>query len=472
MVLKILYVIAICILLVIVRYSVSATFVLLRELWRMMMGGGREYGLCAESKSSNNKQRLSGGKILFILGCAVACIATVFMVIKYTTIKDILSGLCCIVFVCWVITFFSLIVIRKLGVQKGEVSPAILASALILLQLFAVGGIVFFVIGLSFSSLGQYVPTANIRFPLGELCDFDIDSEGQFYCAASVPGRVQVYSPEGDFIRGWFVGNGGRDFKINVDPNDMVHVYLYIPGSKPPPCHNIYSREGELIESLYTPKMKDVSFSGNAQANHNGVLYQMRGRHVFPVIERVKPDNNRTRVISDPFYLWFIKSPFPTFAYAFPSMLLFIFSKRVKLIGMASGLDDLPGKPDDGLSEKEQAPVAFLRADKLGSRPYRRLALILSGIVGGTLILGILISIGIACHPELVFFGMFSIVALVITAVLLTAVTSLVCFRRPRMKQLCSQWVVLICVGIWLVVLIITVCGVVYWEWELPWFRQ
>lgn len=98
--------------------------------------------------------------------------------------------------------------------------------------------------------------------------------------------------------------------------------------------------------------------------------------------------------------------------------------------------------------------------------------MILSGIVGGTLILGILISIGIACHPELVFFGMFSIVALVITAVLLTAVTSLVCFRRPRMKQLCSQWVVLICVGIWLVVLIITVCGVVYWEWELPWFRQ
>lgn len=473
MIFKILYVIAICVLLFVVKFSVGVTFGLLRELWRLMIGGEQELNSCAEMKSTNNGQRLSGSEILFVLGCVSACIATILIVMKYTTIGDILSVLCCIVFVCWVVTFFSLVVTRRLSVQKGEANPAILVSALVLLQLFMVGGMIFFIVsGAGSYTLNKYVTLANLRFPLGELCDFDIDSNGQFYCAVGSPGRVQVYSPEGNFIRGWFVGNGGRDFKINIDPNDMVHVYLHIAGSKPAPCHYIYSHKGELIESLYSPKKKDVSFSRNARASHKGVLYQMRGRHMFPVIERIEPDNDRIIVVSDPFYLWFIKSPFPTFAYAFPSILLLIFSKRVKLIGVASGSDDMPGKSDDGFSEKEQAPIALLRADKLGARPYRRLALILTGIVGGTIILGIFISIGLTCHPELVFFGMCSIVALVVTAILLTAVTSLVCLRRPHMKQLWSQRVVLICVGVWFVVLIVVVCGVVYFGWELPWFEN
>ena len=144
----------------------------------------------------------------------------------------------------------------------------------------------------------------------------------------------------------------------------------------------------------------------------------------------------------------------------------------MKLIGAPSGSGDVSGESNVGYSEKEQAPVALLRADKLGSRPYRRLALIFTGIVVVTLILGILMSIGLTCHPELVFFGMFSLVVLVITVVLLTAFGSLVCLRRPRLQQLWSQWVVLICVGVWLAVLIIVVCGVIYFGWEFPWFEN
>jgi len=389
MIFKIFYVIAICVLLFVVKFSVGVTLGLLRELWRIMIRGKRELRSCAELKSTSNRQRLSGGEILFALGCVAACIATILMVMKYTMIRDILSGLCCIVFVCWVITFFSIIATQRLSVQKGKVNPAILVSALIFLQLFAVGGIIFFVLGIPIgsSALNKYVTLANLRCPLGELCDFDIDSDGQFYCAVALSGRVQVYSPEGNFVRGWFVRNLGGEFKIDIDPNDMVHVHTRRHVSKPIARHYIYSKEGKLIESLYTPKVDDVYFSRNTQASHEGVLYQMRGRHVFPVIERVEPGNDRMTVISDPFYLWFIKSPFPTFAYAFPSILLLVFSKHVKLIGVASGSGSMHGKSNDGFSEKELAPVAFIRTDKLGPRPYRRLALILTGIVGGRLFL-------------------------------------------------------------------------------------
>lgn len=463
MISKILYIVATCVLLFVVKFVVGVTFGLLREL-----------SSCAELKSTGKRKRFSGGEILFVLGCIAACLAMVFIAMKYTTIRDILSVLCCIAFSCWVVTFFSFIATRRLSVQKGEVSPAILVSALILLQLFAVGGGVFFVLGLGTgsSTLNKYVTLANLRYPLGELCDFDIDSDGQFYCAVASSGRVQVYSPEGNFVRGWFVRNLGGEFKIDIDPNDMVHVHTRRHASKSVPRHYIYSKEGKLIESLHTPKVDDVYFSRNTQASHEGALYQMRSRHLFPIIERVEPDSGRMIVIADPFYLWCIKSPFPAFAYFFPSLLLLIFGKRVKLIGVKCGLGDMPGKSNDGFNEKEQTPVAFLRADKLGPRPYRRLALLLMGFVGGTLILGILMSIGITCHPELVFFGMFSLVAMVITAVLLTALNSLVCRRRPRMKQLWSQRIILICVSVWLAVLVIVVCGVIYYGWVLSWFEN
>jgi len=108
-----------------------------------------------------------------------------------------------------VVTFFSLIAVCRLGVPRGGANPEVSASGLILLQLFAVGGMVFFVIGLGIASpiLNKYVTPAKMRFPLGELCDFDIDSDGQFYCAVSSSGRVQVYFPKGNFVRGWFVKN-------------------------------------------------------------------------------------------------------------------------------------------------------------------------------------------------------------------------------------------------------------------------
>jgi len=289
MIFKILYIITICILLFVMKFSIGVTFGLLRDLWRMMRGGKQEVSSCVNSKLTGNRTYLSRDETLFVLVCSAICLATVFLVTRYTTIRDILSGLCFIVFACWIVAFILLILTRILSASRGGANPETLASALILLQLFTVCGIIFFVFGLGIGSpvLNKYTPLKSIRFPLGELFDFDIDSEGQFYCAVGSSGRIQVYSSEGNFVRGWFVRNLGGDFKVDIDSNDMVHIHTRRHVSKPVARHYIYSKEGKLIESLYNPKVNDVYFTRNAQARHEGVLYQMRGRHIFPIIERV-----------------------------------------------------------------------------------------------------------------------------------------------------------------------------------------
>src|SRR5262245_7183543 len=82
---------------------------------------------------------------------------------------------------------------------------------------------------------------ATTEFPLGDPTDVAVDSHGRFFVVDSLHLRVQRYSPDGEFQRGWLVPR--KVFALRTTADDQVIV-----GAEGGP--RTYSSDGELLEVL------------------------------------------------------------------------------------------------------------------------------------------------------------------------------------------------------------------------------
>lgn len=161
------------------------------------------------------------------------------------------------------------------------------------------------------------------RFPLGVLDCVAVDNRGNIYCGLAFYGRIQVYSPEGKFLRGWFVNAGGGGLRMKIDKDNHLHVC-------PAKSNNLYvfNTNGLLLSSnAMMPKERDLYFEYNpyqaaedAEGNPYTILPKLL---VVPRVVKIVPTGETLTVVSDPFYLWFIQGPFPAFIWIFAGGLLY-----------------------------------------------------------------------------------------------------------------------------------------------------
>ena len=107
------------------------------------------------------------------------------------------------------------------------------------------------------------------EFPLGNPTNVVVDSKGRIYVAEGAYARVQRYSADGQFERGWWVSEGAFHFALRIMPDDFVQVataadYLVT-----------YSPDGELIsnrrtrgEGLVAKFETDTTTSGGYEVRH------------------------------------------------------------------------------------------------------------------------------------------------------------------------------------------------------------
>ncbi|RKY03801.1 MAG: hypothetical protein DRP56_10795, partial [Planctomycetota bacterium] len=164
--------------------------------------------------------------------------------------------------------------------------------------------------------------STRARFPLGALESVAVDHEDNIYCAISFYGRVQVYSPEGEFLRGWFLDAGGGVFRIKIDSENNLHV-VTARGDH----HYVFSTEGTLLSSSQvSPKEEDRLFGEKwrpAVYDRDGNSYNIHSPILFSRISKETPSGLQTTVVSDPFVLWFVKGPMPAWLWIPISFVLF-----------------------------------------------------------------------------------------------------------------------------------------------------
>jgi hypothetical protein len=153
---------------------------------------------------------------------------------------------------------------------------------------------------------------ADWRLPLGELQDVVVDSEGRIYCDSAY-SRVQVYSPAGEFLRGWFVEAYGGPFRLYID-NGYLDVVTY-RGNE----HYTYTPDGELVshERLTVKEQDDLTKKkSGVSTGPGGTRYRCHRSVLWPYVTKTTTNGQTERVVTDPWPLRLISGPLPAFIYA------------------------------------------------------------------------------------------------------------------------------------------------------------
>ncbi len=168
-----------------------------------------------------------------------------------------------------------------------------------------------------------------IRFPLNNVNDLVIDSEGRIYTESGFWGRLQVYSPNGDFLRGWFSGSCGGACQLELDNDGQVHVYT-ARGHQ----HYVYNEMGELISKTDLLETEFYKYEGEVTetVDHLGNRYQIRDRYLFPKVVRITPSDDIDLVIGNPLYLKLFEPTFVVLSVVIALILLSFVERREKRV--------------------------------------------------------------------------------------------------------------------------------------------
>jgi hypothetical protein len=175
---------------------------------------------------------------------------------------------------------------------------------------------------------------ATTEFPLGIWIDVAVDSQGRFYVVDSFHLRVQRYSPDGEFERGWFSPRTwgklkvfavriADDDRVIVVDEDILRTFTYA-----------YTTDGELLE--VNLDVDELRRQGLVRDKAPTAPYAIRGG----LIPRIVGTRTGQTVIATPWRLRLIGSPFPAFVYF--------------LVGVAfAGLSDLRRRRERGAPNEQ-----------------------------------------------------------------------------------------------------------------------
>lgn len=163
--------------------------------------------------------------------------------------------------------------------------------------------------------IGIHGVSSSIQFPIGGLTWMGADRRGRVYCYDNTYVRLQIYSSQGRFIRGWFDQGGFWD----LDSNDET-IHVVDTDDK-----NIkYDHRGNIldvwIERGSYKKHEAAAFDeeGYQEVSFEdtfGNLYELQSRFFSTKIARITSNGERSIIIEDPLYLWLIRTPFPAWLY-------------------------------------------------------------------------------------------------------------------------------------------------------------
>lgn len=192
---------------------------------------------------------------------------------------------------------------------------------------FSVGGI------LAGPLTSEICPSVNphfarrFEFPLSHPTDVVADAQGRIYIALSFYDRVQVYSPSGAFLHGFFVPARGGTFCLRFDDNGMLNAIT----ARGRQIH-VYNRDGTLLR---TGNYRNAAFFARAELDHQfGFVDGDRRRYLIrnplwnPRILRIEPTGRASLEIKTPAILTVFIGPLPCWTTIASAGLLWHITKK------------------------------------------------------------------------------------------------------------------------------------------------
>lgn len=171
-------------------------------------------------------------------------------------------------------------------------------------------GVLMFLGGLALNCASYFLPyfsriqEANVEFPFSILEDVAVDARGRIYVADPFYHRIQKYSADGVFERGWKVQTSGA-FALRTTAQDRV-VVATARGNK----RLTYDCDGNLLEALEGLDVDEC----DAYANET----ETTGHYAVMGVWRPRVIDTRTgaTVLETTGWKRLIAAPFPSALYA------------------------------------------------------------------------------------------------------------------------------------------------------------
>ena len=193
----------------------------------------------------------------------------------------------------------------------------------------------FFII-ISSSNIIALFPS-TLELPISRLDTIALDQQGRIYTHSRFTMRVQVYTPEGQFIRGFSV----RASVFRIGPQQIIRTQS---GNK----MFTYTLAGELVgeepfdRANYRKEFEDRP--DDKVTDSDGNVYRVMSWPSYnPRVEKLSPNGDREVIISQPLWMGFIQSA-PGFICFFCGLGLVMICHHVKSNCEKRLLDSQPGK--------------------------------------------------------------------------------------------------------------------------------
>lgn len=163
----------------------------------------------------------------------------------------------------------------------------------------AIGFVAYFLChGLSYA--GVRMVSAKIRFPLGERRAFTVGKEGHIIYYSDL-SRLEVFDPQGRFLKGWFVYTPSLSAQIRTDPNNHIHI------ASADDKHLVFDIDGNILEESEEAGVYDRFFELNQNREHRdneGNTYTLWGNVLRAGVIKLTAGGEEFIDITEPFYLW------------------------------------------------------------------------------------------------------------------------------------------------------------------------
>ena len=161
---------------------------------------------------------------------------------------------------------------------------------------------------------GPLIP-GFVKFPLGYMGSFAVDSRHRIYCGTQSYSRVQIYDPSGSFVSSHYVDVGGGRFELDIDDADRLIVVSGRTQVRASYDHqmNLLSQTpdpgGQLFKELH--QRRPTSYE-----DRDGARYISRDfLLLYPHIVKIDQSGESRVVVRTPLYLWPFMSPLPSWLF-------------------------------------------------------------------------------------------------------------------------------------------------------------
>jgi hypothetical protein len=228
-----------------------------------------------------------------------------FVMLSHPEIISILITGCMTVSICVVgITLCWRLNNKRALSRIGLVFSVLMFFFLAGVFVFGSGGFIFLP-----KSLQRKVGAAT-RLPLNTPSAIAIDSVGQIYVALPGFARVQVYSPNGHFIRSLFFDSAGAGVVMRIEKDRLYLLAFRGHG------YHVMQLTGEILESSRRPP--DGESLGSSE--HLPLQTKDKKGHTYSIedcgwsckVTKAGPElTEKAILVEDPFLLWLLQGPLP-----------------------------------------------------------------------------------------------------------------------------------------------------------------